>query len=169
MYFQDKEDNFCNYYLLPLLKLNKDKFGEGNFINSYVDKKNNLLLVKIKNKEIEYEYYNNDNFVTDYKENDNEYHIIFAIPPIFHKDVNRFKEGKYSELSNRAKLLIKTYSGLSLNRKDGTKRKSDFRILILNKHPELKKRLEDLMGEKISEDAELASVPFDSNFVELKL
>ena len=169
MYFQDEEDNLCNYYLLPLLKLNKDSFGEGNFINSYVDEKNGLLLVKVKDKDIEYKYYKNENFKTDYREKDNEYHIVFYIPSFFYNDLERFTNGKYSQLSTKAKFLIKTYSGLSSNRKSGNKNKSDFRILVLSRHPELKRRLEKITGSEIEDGAELASKPFNNNFVNLKL
>ena len=169
MYLQNKEDNFCNYYVLPLLRLNVYSFGKGNFVNSYLDIKNKLLLVKIKNKRKLAEYYSfyakHNDFVAE-----TEQQIIYRIPKEFYKDLERFKEGKYSEFSEISKKLIKKHSGLVLGQKlAGGKQSSDFKILVLEKHAALRVKLEELVGQKIPSYQELASPPFKENFININL
>ena len=169
MYLQTTEDNFCNYYILPLLKIGKNDFGTG-FINSYVDIDKKQLLVKTaKRTSINFKYWEHSDFVTDYTVN-NHLHIVFMLPIMFHTDVKKFIKGKYSEFSKEAKDLIKKYSGLHSNVKvRGNKKESDFRILILNRHIKLKQELEKVYGFNIPANQELASPPFEENFIDLNL
>jgi hypothetical protein len=76
--------------------------------------------------------------------------IVFNIPEKFRKDVELVKEGKYSKTSLAYKKLFPQ------NVKDKKGNKTLFEIwMILNKHPQFKKRMEDKVGQSINNEAEL--------------
>ena len=90
---EEKSDNFGNFYLLPLLKLNKGSFGKNNFINSYLGRKKNKLIVKLK-KEVEDTYNQHDNYETDFTDEEGNIIVVFKIPRRFLPIVGLFRQGK---------------------------------------------------------------------------
>lgn len=164
MYLQTEKDNFCNYYVLPFLKVNKEDFGgNDNFINSYINNKYQLL-IQVRNKDnIRFYYFNNSNYITSYHKNE-VYNIIFSIPSEFHLDVDKFIMGEYSKFSHKAKEAIMTNSGLRYKKVVKGVSYTHFILLILEKSKKLREQLEKELDIKINPESELASKPHKNNF-----
>lgn len=163
-----RSDNLCNFYILPLLGLNKLSFGGGsNFINSYISQDNKYMVVEIKDAKTPFDEH--QNYVTDYSAGDKTT-IVFTIPPEFEETILRFRAGKYSQFSSQVKTIIKQKSGLkykvpTINGKVTSARE----LLALDKDKDLKEIWEREIGCKLSDDAELVSIPTDNNYYELNL
>lgn len=159
-------DNLCNYFILPLLGLNKLSYGEGNFINSYLSKENDLVVELDKDTDTsvleEHIHYATDLYWED------KLVVIYAIPDEFKSDCELFREGKYSRFSAKSKDLIKKNSGLTymkqIDPKDPKKVISNPRLLALDRNKELRHRMEEELGVKISPEDELLSIPDENNF-----
>lgn len=76
--------------------------------------------------------------------------VVYKFPEIYQKDYDLIKEGRYSEVSADFKSIFPQIS-------------SDQNVtifhLIFNKHPELRKRIEEDLGSPISDDTELWHLP----------
>jgi hypothetical protein len=158
---ETKESNkqtMVTYFIMPLLQLNKSSFGADNFINSYLDK-NGYLVVNVKGDEnsdysaIERTEY----FITDYRREDGTLNYIFAIPDEYHRDMELFIEGRYSQLSAKAKVAItKTQSSDS------------FIVKMLNPQIADKQKLADELHVNVDLIKEIKSPPSESNFINIK-
>ena len=76
--------------------------------------------------------------------------VVYRFPEIYEKDYDLIKEGRYSETSNDFKSIFPQTSS------DET---FSLYHLVFNKHPDLRKRMEDELGSPISEDTELWHLP----------
>jgi hypothetical protein len=95
---------------------------------------------------------------------------VFEIPVYYREDVEKFRQGKYSQFTDSAKNLIRKKSGLTYKVPvPGGGYRSALELLALDKDKQLKKYWEDTLVVKLSDDAELASIPGDDNFYELNL
>ena len=157
-----KSDNICNYYLLPLLKLNKFSFGPGAFENCYLADNYQLVVKLNKSYDIASRHYA---FSLSY-EDDGYHYIVYDLPEEFHDTVDKFKEGKYSTFVKAHKDLIRKYSGL--NYKQPIARKSFVtarQLLALDREQPLRDLLEKELGISLPEDAELISIPNEECFI----
>lgn len=162
-----RSDNLCNFYILPLLGLNKLSFGSGNFINSYVSKDDKYIVVEVKEPKTSFQ--DHDGYVTDFIA-EGKVTIIFSIPEGSEDTLSKFKAGKYSEFTEQVKQVIRTKSGLKWKVPSGNKKTLTAReILALDKDSDLREKMEDELGVKIPKNAELMSVPHESNFYDLSL
>jgi hypothetical protein len=169
--------NIANYYVLPLLKLNKTSFGgDDNFVNSYITQDNEIVVV-VKDRTLvpEENFMYNSEYLGDFDTNSTTV-IVYNQPPEFRADILKFAQGKYSEMSNRAKESIIMFSGLPYNlvRKDLPKKPNGTYpvdtsryILALSKSPALKKKVEDEIGQELPSSAELIDKPDMNNFYPL--
>lgn len=166
-------DNIANYYVLPLLKLNKSSLGgKDNFVNTYISQGTEII-VEVKDKKLVPEHiYDHVHYVGD-KGN----LIIFKQPAEYEKDVLKFAEGRFSEMSIRAKEAIINFSGLpyNLERKDLPKlpngsypRENSRMILALSKDSALRRQIENDLGVKLPLSAELVDKPNMNNFYPLE-
>lgn len=161
--------NLCSIYVLPLLGLNRYSFGSPDkFVNSYIAEDDKHVVV-----ECLHPYNSLITNHTNYKLNfdrDNSYFAVFEIPQYYKEDVRKFKEGKYSKFTDSAKNLIRKKSGLPYKvPKVGGRYESALELLVLDRAEELRKHLEDKLAVKISNEAELGSIPGEDNFFDLKL
>lgn len=76
--------------------------------------------------------------------------VIFNVPTKAQKNFDRFKNGKYSELSKLYKLKILEYHKMEVGGVVGQ---------ILFKSPNRKKKIEKMIGMEIPDDAEVYSIP----------
>lgn len=170
-----QRDNITNYYMLPLLRLNKTSYGGvDNFINSYITKSAEIV-VTIRDSSVAGDYWNHSCYSTDYNMEDQTV-IVYDIPVEWYDDYLLFMEGKYSYFSPVAKDVIVQWSGLPYERQrrdlprreDGTYRHTTSeRLLALSKHPQLKENLEQRLGVTLDDTAELLSIPHESNYFKL--
>ena len=125
-------DTVLNYYALPLVGTNRKYYG-ANFITTKVNKEGTVVFVQIKE-----DIYDPDDFPLKAKEGDKLY-LYFKVPTIFHQDMRKIIIGKYSEISEKAKNLIISNSGLQVNVRQGDEFFTSKLILALTKSKELKK------------------------------
>ena len=84
-----------------------------------------------------------------------KYIYIYSIPDEYIDDINLFKQGKYSQMSEIYKQKI-----LSCNISASVKDVSTTKLYkILHKHPSLKKYWEELIGDNLPTDTEVWSIP----------
>lgn len=101
------KENYANYLALPLLRLEKHNF-EG-FINAYVTYNGKIaVLVETPPRDMIVDH---DNYLTDFGYKDGIL-VLFSCPAEFIEDISKLIEGKYSQLSDKAKEYIYTYSPL---------------------------------------------------------
>lgn len=163
-----RSTNLCSAYLLPLLDLNKFSFGEpSNFINSYLNEDDSLLVVQVVNSWPSVT--NHTNFRFDFTRDNNTFYV-FELPEKYQGVVKTFREGKYSRFPDDVKALIKKKSGLSWRVPvSGGGVKTAKELLALDKDKELKEHLERSLAVKLPNDAELISIPSEDNFFKLNL
>lgn len=163
--------NLCSTYILPLVGLNRWSFGAPeNFVDSYINQDNSYVVVKLKSVTVAVTAIPSFKFKF---ERDNESYAVFEIPERFRDCVDKFREGKYSQFSDAAKLTIRKKSGLRYKapQANGTVR-SARELLALDKDRELRKAIERELSNPgspvvISEEAELMSIPDKNNFIDL--
>ena len=173
MYLQKEEDNLSNYYLLPLLSLNKGSF-EDKFINSFLNKDNTKIVVQLR-EEVKNttSTEKHKNYLTEFNYEDYNY-VIYNIPKYFIVEdlPGKFCSGKYSSFSLDAIQKIRMYSGLTYKQtkvENAKKKVSTHHLLLaLEKDKTLKKVIEERMGQIIPEDMELVSLPLPNNFIDLE-
>ena len=159
--------NLCSIYMLPLLGLNQFSFG-GKFINSYVSKDNQHIVVECSNP-LTNQFLTNQNFRFAL-EKEGKYLAVFSVPPIYQEDITKFREGKYSQFSDSAKNVIRKKSGLPWKVPSSNGKVSSAKeLLALDKDKVLKQYWEKVLEVELDNEAELISVPDERNFIDLKL
>lgn len=161
--------NLSTYFLLPLLELNKFSFGESNFIDTYVNSDGTVLTVEVVDRRLCPSFQTHPEYLKEEQGTQGDY-IWFQIPEKWHKDFLRFKSGSYSKLSNDAKKMIITYSGLSYKVPgDDNKPITDARLLALEKSQVLREKWFHELGyhtTELPEDLELLPIPPERAFRE---
>lgn len=154
--------------MLPLIGLNPTSFGTDKFVNSFIDETNKYIVVQL-NGHISTLVSNHANYRFGYTKDEFNY-AVFEVPEFYKPDVEKFRQGKYSQFSEQAKALIRKKSGLKYRiPKLGGYVETDKKLMALDKDPLLRSDLEERLGVKIDEEAELASIPGEDNFLQLEL
>jgi hypothetical protein len=161
--------------MLPLIGLNQWSFGSttDNFVNSYISEDNQHIIVEMRGN-ITTIISNHTNYRFGFNKEGHNF-VVFEIPEFYRKDVAKFREGKYSEISEQGKNLIRKKAGLKYKiPKMGGGVETAVELLALDKDPDLRKHLEEKLSNqgsyvKIDPDAELASIPGEDNFYQLEL
>ena len=106
-----KQENLCTHFILPLLKLNKISFTSSGFVNALltIDR---AYRCEDRGTESSRKVLAHPDFTAIYKDVDGYYLVMFRLRDVWQKDVGLFCEGKYSQLSSKAKEYIIRYSGL---------------------------------------------------------
>ena len=140
MYFYNKYLENCYLYdsNFPGLSDNKHLFVSYRFFETELYKEVEKLLTKSK-------YY-----LRTYEPNAQFSIYIFEIPEVYHKDVELFIKGKYSEFSENAKQKIISF---------GQYKQTDILYQVLYKAEDLRKSMEKTLGCKISKKSELMNYP----------
>lgn len=106
-----KKDTILNYYVLPLIGVNRGHFG-ANFITSKLNVEGTVVFVQLKEDSYSDTLFKNKVYMGE------DFYLYFNIQEIFLLDVKLIIEGKYSEISVEAKILIKSNSGLIYKEKN---------------------------------------------------
>lgn len=149
--------NLTTWFLLPLIHLNQDSFGMGNFVESYVNSSGLLLTIELRSLMYltDPKLRKHDQFIKE-SELRSKAWMWFRLPEEWQTDFERFKSGKYSRFSSEAKHLIRNYGG-----------DDDIRLMALDRDPYLRRWWERELGLRpLPEDLDLLPIPSESNYRE---
>jgi len=152
--------NIVTYYILPLLKFNYKTFGHYYMTTELFPSLDGIKLKLMSG--CREEFWKHDNYEVDYSV-ENETHAIFSIPREFKDDVVLISQGKYSKISDRAKLMIKNHSGLMYKSKIDNVIVSDKLLMVLDKDPILKQWIEKEAKVRVGKEVELYYLPETEN------
>lgn len=154
--------------MLPLLNLNRFSFGSrDNFVDSYISNDDHHIVVKVNS--FQQKFTSHQNYRFDFSK-DSHIWIVYEIPGQYLDAVKKFREGKFSQFSNEVKSIIKSRSGLKW-RVPRTPRTviSAIELLALDRDRDLKDKIERSLEVKLPDDAELMSIPEESNYIDIEL
>jgi hypothetical protein len=175
LFKQIHDCNLVTYYLLPLLEINKFKFGEDNFVNAFVDSTGTHIFVEVKDPTEMEEPFHVQWFKTT-AIHDNRRFIVYELPERWQDTFELFKQGKYSQFSRLAKATIFQHSGLrwkfpSVNAEGRATELSDARLLALKREVSLRDAmaLEFNVESTLMANRELIDPPKESEFLRVVL
>lgn len=168
--------NKAVYFLLPLLGLNKFSYGDGdNFLNAYVTYNGEVVAV-VKDTEKAGAFTEHEGYLTDFDVDITEgvsgTAIVYKLPAEFHDDFAKFLDGKYSEMSQKAKDTIYKHSGLPYkNTTPGQNTVNTHKLLlVLDRHEVLRKWMETTLMMEIPAGQELLDKPsYDFEFMDINV
>lgn len=171
--------NLSTHLILPLLKLRRIDFTEGNLENTYITlqvprklvvKVSLVILVSSKAKRSCYL----ESFISKNKDS----YFIYSIPREFQQDTENYVEGKYSKFSEKSVSLIRKYSGLKYRELDSDRKlKTDPILAALTRDPQLIRLWERILYDQkdinsgqstVLDDMELLPLPSEQCFLDLK-
>ena len=153
--------------MLPLVGYNPNSFGIGNFVSSYLNETNEYVVVKLR--QMSNLVKGNSKYRFDFV-NDNHVYVVLEIPKEHQEAARLFREGKYSKFAEESKKAIRLNSRLPYKvAGPGGQPQSAIELLVLEKSPVLKEKIEKELDVKLDFTAELASVPDEDNFYVLSL
>ena len=160
--------NLTTWYLLPLIYLNKPSFGQGNFIESYVNLSGTILEVEVISIHMCHRDCLKSNYLMNAVETPRGHSSLFYwLPKKYQADFLRFKQGEFSKFSEKAKNTIREYSGLAYKAQYNGEQITDARLYALDKSPILRKAWEeDLVLLPLPADMELMPIPSERNYRE---
>ncbi|RYG49635.1 MAG: hypothetical protein EOO01_12295 [Chitinophagaceae bacterium] len=166
------KDNLTNYYVLPLLRLNKHRFpSEENFVDSYLDESRRTILVEVRNLAIIVtRMMGHPDYLASLTNDAGRCFIQFKIPEKWYPDVGIFLDGKYSKFSEEAKDAIRIHSRLPLQvrpEKDATPR-TDTRLMAIDRNPQLIEFWQRELGVELDESDELMLMPGKGCFISME-
>ncbi len=160
-----RQTNLCTWYLLPLTGLTKFSFGEGLFVNSFLEPKKLWIIVQVPDLNL---------IPAGVKirtikawSNDRGGFLAYKIHQMWVTDVRCYLAGAYSKFSNELKEMIFERSGLPYKQPDGHGGiVTDMRLMALDGREELKQFLrEQLSVDDLPE--ELLSPPSPESFMDV--
>lgn len=157
-----KIENLANYFILPLIELGKSKFGDNNLVNCYIST-DNRVICEVEDKDKIFPIIRRvPYYEADITTSDGRTFFIYKVTGALEKDIERFRRGKYSQMSEIAKARMKKYG--YIDKFEGTQRLWK----ALNKDSTLREELEEKLGVSINPKAELLSEPKETNFLDLE-
>lgn len=155
-------ENLCSHFVLPLLKLSKYSFLQSNFVNSYLTKNRDYIVVEVLDLIlVPFTVYKRHPDYVGKIRRDDRLLLIYKIPTKWYYTVLLFTQGRFSRMPDDAKEAIKIYSKLS---------DDDGRILALTKDKSLKDLWERELLVYIDDDMELLSKPDgEGNYIDIRV
>lgn len=160
--------NLTTWYLLPLIHLNKISFGQGNFIESYVNSKGSMLTVEVISVSMCHDDCFKHRNYWGHREVSEQFSMIYYyLPKKWKNDFDLFVLGRFSALSGEAKRRIREYSGLMYEQWNGRTYSTDALLHALDKSPILREAWEqELDLQPLPEDLELMPIPPERTYRE---
>jgi hypothetical protein len=168
--------NYCAYLIAPLLNLNLKLFGDGNLVNCYLNGEIRgfySFIVEVEDTElIKIPYKTHKNYTFEVDTTEHTTLIKFTLNPRWNEDIALYRQGKYSELSELAKIKITKFTIASkgqpvkVNESGEQVYSYDFIYLALKIHPESKKIVEQelQLKEAIPLENELWDKPNEESY-----
>lgn len=142
-----KKENICTYYVLPLLKMNKGMLGESNFVDSYISEDRQYIYVHLLDVlSNHHRYSTHPDFEGVFKNLNFERFVRYKIPDYWLHDVGLICNGKFSQITSKAKKRIEVHSKLQFNIRQGNLEYTDIRLLALHRSPVLQEEMEKHWG-----------------------
>lgn len=172
-YFPDglmKDDSIINYYVLPLVELQKQSFGD-NFHYARINKEGTMVYIKVHQDIYPDSIHNNKLKIEDLL------FLYFDIPGKFHDDMRHIIAGAYSKISDEAKQAIIANSGLLFRHRVGEDYFTSKLLFALERSTALKDYYYDVLKSPwdsksnielkyILEDVELMEKVNEEDFIE---
>jgi hypothetical protein len=162
-----RQTNLCTWYLLPLAGLTRFSFGEGLFINSYLEAKKLWVIVQVPDLHL-VPHLLRIQSVRQWQ-NDRGGFLAYQLMPIWADDVQLFIAGAYSRLSNDLKSVIFERSGLPYRQRTpdgGTE--TDIRLLALEGKEVVHRYLEQELDVVMEADQEVLGIPPPESFMDVQ-
>lgn len=171
-----RRENLCTHFILPLLKLNKFSFIASNFVDSYLYQNPETHHWSIVVKVVEPTYchgkvWQHTSLTGVYRDAEYTY-VQYFLGSEWYFDVETFILGKFSEMSDKAKKRIYTWSGLAnrvLNERGIPV--TDARLLALERDPVLREMWDRELAPDPQlvdlGDMELMSIPDERTFIDI--
>lgn len=178
-------ENLATHFVLPLLKLNKLSFIASNFVNCCLTEDGATLVVQVMDlnflsqKVFHHPQYRG----TRQRGAEEGYFLLFQMLRKWRRDVQLFREGQFSRMSEAAKDTIVRFSDLPYHEKEdrGERMLTDGRLLALEKHPLLKQFWERYFSSdkktapygregtviELDEERELLDPPGSTSYIDL--
>lgn len=149
-------------FLVPALGFTPAKLKTLGFVDAYLmdinrekTYKDALYLLFKPSERHSFELFieeNKDKILDDYDYDEGYIVVVFQFPIRFIANYDTFLQGKYSKFTSDYKELFRRPSG-------NTATDEDSAWLIINKHPDMRKKVEEAIGQLLPLDSEIASVP----------
>lgn len=166
---QLETENLCTYFVLPLLKLSKVSFVKSNFIDCFITRDGRIIAVAVyMSNLLSRKVYSVSEYLgTIMHEASGHWYVLFETPRRWARDIELFREGKFSKMSENAKEYIRTYSGLEFRKttRQG-KHITDGRLLALDRDVALRDMWERRIGVYLGKDDELLTKPGDKSYID---
>lgn len=155
------------FYVLPLLCLNKFSFDD-KFIDAYINREGTHLCVALcQGADLHIEVTSNP-YLISISCTSNVWQLWFRLPGEYLDDVQLFILGRYGDLSDEAKSMIRAYSGLPYRMTtEDDLMVTDYRLLALDRSHWLKQKwdsLYELEEGVITEGMDLINPPGERDF-----
>lgn len=162
-----RQTNLCTWYLLPLTGLTRFSFGEGLFINSYLEPKKQWVIVQVP--DINLVPGPLRSFSIKQWNNDRGGFLAYPIVDIWQEDVQLYIAGQYSKFSDDLKALIFKRSGLPYKEftEDGSIH-TDIRLLALESKKVVQRYLEQELNVVMEPDQEVLGIPPPESFMDVQ-
>ena len=160
----------ADYYVLPMVKVGVHSFAKNNLQSTFISTDLEKIVAEVNHFDL-YDDANefNEHFVGKYIGPKDRKFILYWIPSFFRDDVVKFKEGRYSEFSDKLKNYIHAFSKLAFRKMMPNYRDyyTDPRLLALDKDEWLKRELEITLDVNL-DGMELISKPKKNVFLSTK-
>lgn len=169
-------DLLSNDYILPLLGASRAGYGPaGNFVSCQLTDENQIVVTVLDRTLVAYQLLaDHPAYFLDYLDPDTGCTILVYHAKVWLPDIQKFRQGKYSQFSAEAKKRIKTFMGnfdvygkfrtYSELEKQGEVK---LRLHALDKTERARAYWENLLEVKLDPEAELENLPTPSCFVNL--
>ena|SRR3990172_967301 len=162
-----RRTNLCTWYLLPLTGLNRFSFGDGLFVNSYVERSRMWIIVQVPDLNLVSARLK-INTVKQWS-NDHGGFLAYALPIRSTGDVHLYEVGAYSKFSAGLKSIIFKRSGLPYREltPDGDI-ETDIRLLALEGKEAVRDFIERELAVILDPNQEVLDVPSPESFMEVR-
>lgn len=164
----DVKKTITSIFIVPTLKIGREKLQQHNYVNGYVDdvktdtvyndcvyllfKPNNLELFR---EFLQEEYERTKSIIEDYDYEDGFVVIVYQLDSKFKKDFELVKSGKYSKTSPTFQELFPKV--IKIKHNGYSKDEVSLQHRVFNKTDDLKKYWEDKLGVTFDDDMEVWS------------
>jgi hypothetical protein len=162
-----RQTNLCTYYLLPLTGLTRLSFGEGLFLNSYLETDRYWIIVQVP--DLHLVPIRIRSHTVKLWENDEGGFLAYAFSDEWRADVDLFVKGRYSAFSEVLKKVIFDRSGLRYREPVSyDKIYTDIRLLALDGKEAVRQYLEEELQVDLEPGQEVLPPPPVTSFMKVE-
>lgn len=162
-----RQTHLCTYYLLPLTGFTRLSFGDGLFINSYLESKRLWIIVQVPDLALMPDRLRSH--AVKQWQNDRGGFLAYQLMDIWKDDVHLYTAGLYSRFSNDLKSVIFERSGLPYREisSDGSLT-TDIRLLALEGKEIVRTYIEEELQVTLTDEQEVLGIPPPESFMDVE-